>query len=61
MKAIRITGKMEGYMFRIYYHDDCYEALQRDPCTVEDPDYGCPYLHDRGKACHEMPCEPPIR
>ena len=56
-----ITGKWEGGMFRVYFHADCYEALCRDPCTNKDPEYGCPYTHDQGKTCAEMPCEPALR
>lgn len=59
--AVRISGKMEGSLFRVAFHPDCWEAVGRDPCTIEDPDYGCPYKHDRGKTCDEMPSEPPMR
>ena len=51
--AVSLSGKCDGTMFRVYMHPECWEAVGRDPCTVDDPDYGCPYQHARGKACHE--------
>ena len=57
--VFRVSQKVDTTFSRFYLHDECFDALQRDPCTGEDD--GCIYLHDRGKTCDEMPCEPPLR
>ena len=45
------SGKLEGFMVRFYFHEDCFEALARDPCSADGE--ACQDDHDRGMSCHE--------
>ena len=34
--AICVTGKMEAYMFRVYFHSECWGEV-----TGQEPPWGC--------------------